>query len=789
MADRPSARQLPSRNSTVESDGSTTTSKAATSSSSSGDSTIPTELHPLVIQRNLRPLLVQFLLQTTPQEFVEQLPKFFEALRSEEVCGDTARRLKTIRRALEEYIPHVQRTGGKEKRKTAIKPPNGLSATEKEGPALYIPLGRCYSDLYHRTIIQLTPAASRPSVLEVDVWMTWNLLLSNPYFRIFTSSSPLPHAAATTAAAGGASHPSQHQHQPSRRVAYPARCSELRMLWDWDQVWAAAAAIKKKPGGGEDGVHVFSEGLYQLLVPDPPAATGAPSPWTTMHALYYLTTAKGARGLDDGDNDSDSCSDAKQRRMVVCSRFLHVIRNHVDANLTDNCGDGRMCSDPVSVRSASAVQEPPAREEQRNARYRQLPMVGLSAAVNGNPLLTHVATSFVASGAAPGQGSSLAYLLQLFLLHQYQWHSTPGGVYNNLFRINRRLVYELATHLCAAPLSVPQLAVLMRWHSSENAIAELFRQGSFFFFLLCIAGNPLVHLRRRRELEAAPSLRRALGAIDTAKRNRKEKKRRPRVSNAIRQRLPLQRCYDFEEGNSQRIVESADEDLWEEKVKWADMHARANTITIPSVTEDLVLFLLLPAAAEGGSRRDGPLLSSIRGVPLRRLQVLNTKAYPPVDLFDAVAEEVRKVPESSSADAMHQVGNRVGSSHDRPFASAATSPAEWTAMEHHLWCLPASVLFHRLLRVARAWCWHHQQHHEQPQQGEQRWMRLTVGEWCRAALWDVEWGGDDELGSEMLWAVLAVADPHQSTHQLASAYSDSDSIREVAVKIPFTGVL
>lgn len=478
-------------------------------------------------------------------------------------------------------------------------------------------------------------------------------------------------------------------------------------------------------------------------------------------------------------------------------------------------------------------------------RLRQFISSGLSCAVDGgNAGATHrtpfssmsnisaPSSSASSFSALSGDAGSFRYLLHLFFVQKkYHQTSAGGGFYYALQRLNERFVQELAAYFFLAPMSVSRLAGVLQWYHSNGVanteVTLLFREYSFFYFLLWIGGNPFLHRQHQRQVESATALDQVRMACSGASRSGGSR-RHPNNNNS---------------NTSMDDGVAKEEDWMEEEIKEEGeylhlLYHKANVFT-PPVTIELLAFFVLKDGVEKnnsntndqekGSVKDNPpiderkvrtggggegkaqrcdpsafmnseasppiLLESIRGIKLNTLYVVNTSYATPMEIWEALGHI--KFPVSTSASASS-------------FSSSCVNT--WSRIEPFLWCAPYSLLKRRLSRVAQSFVEYaddHPPHHRslQPHSclsenerevllpasfsnahrkhtergvaaspppaacSSSSCVSITIKKWAEVLLWEVDWGGRTEsdrfsVACEMLWSLLALADPHEQHFQL-----------------------
>lgn len=686
------------------------------------------------------------------------------------------------------------------------------SSTHPVAPStdVLLQIGKAYMQHYYQSILGLhqlvyedgrdTCNPSMPPVTQVLRWMIYGLCLSDPYFRLVVNPwrGTLPLALP--------------------RIVYPGFSSLLLFNWDLEEYWIAAKAHCNRKGKKDAHEIEKKRGFSSGIVYRPPAlliaalhqhySTPLASRWSVWHSLYYLTSsspllpAAQISSLEEPSVASEELelfsvfqapySSGKQPRQPLLEEkewrsLVSTWFRLIDKNLPDNFGDaamesslsGRICTGLGGSTSGCDSSDSDSRENKigisSRRLYNEMPHVGCQEHLYGSvkfqrflhrgSSLTITSSSSTVSASQPS-GTSFRFLLyQLFTHHLFRQNSPGGGFHRGLQLINTRFLGDLGMHFFLSPISIPRLASLLQWHSEQIGGTktgmewrELFRQHSLLYFLLWVAGSPSMHRIQQRQLKNAavreelrdvfsslPDKRKTRGLVTT------------REENGFLHALK----------SSSSLWEKHTHFMEEEQKYFHLLEDRALVFT-PPVTVDLFAFFVVrsPDSGTPNSEEKKALLSSIRGVKLRTLSVLNTLDATPMEIWKAL--ELRFLPLNSAAPSDAE--------------PASFSPSHiWAELEPHIWCIPYSVLKHRLVRVALAWCRYNshssfplqlttEQHAmcEESSAGAHASPTLTIGEWVEALLWDQEYGvvspcivSAPSTACEMLFSLVALADPEE----------------------------
>lgn len=443
--------------------------------------------------------------------------------------------------------------------------------------------------------------------------------------------------------------------------------------------------------------------------------------------------------------------------------------------------------------------------------YSKIPHVGFRELLHGPPRLRQFLSSFssapcgtsstTSGGVLPSSPSStrtltlmnsevytLQYLMRLLFLNQMHVQtSSGGGFYLALERLSECLVFELGAQLWLAPLSVSRLGAILHWYSSSGVgvtdISHLFREHSFLYLLLWLSGNPSVHRQQRRQAKSVLAFdqMREMGMNDWSDPESREEGN-PMQDEIHFLRLLYDRASVFSRPVTIEIlaffvlrVGGGDDD---------PSHANEKRrLRNPLSAEEKKK---MPHGGENGeeaSEGENPvLLHRIRGVALQTVYVVNTVYATPMEVWECLEEVVcRSASSSSTSSSSFSEDPRMGIGSSKISANVAV----WARIEPLVWCVPYSLLKRRMSRVARGWVRHRDASRSVgrvstdagggfpssvPPPLSRTRPSLTIKEWAEALLWEREWSGGESANSavacEMIWSLLALADPFQEHFQL-----------------------
>eukprot|EP00796_Vickermania_ingenoplastis_P001348 gene1348-785_t len=649
-------------------------------------------------------------------------------------------------------------------------------------------VGRKYVEWYQSSVLQLVHlgsggAAPTPPPEEVLQWIVYGLLLSDPYFRLVGDAQL------------GSADPV---------VLYPVSPALLLFTWDLEAFWAEVkvrwqrlAAPKQHARSPAHTQQAEEEAMERVLCPEAvrrSATSSTTDGWTLWHSLYYVTSSPAVNAAEVLPIFARPTTlrrpDDRQQQDVPDKLFWQALlqqwTHSVDANLPDNLGATSVLPEPT----ASKTDEVTAERKALVKRYRCLPHVGYREYRFGSMRLRKLFESAGFGPSADGQQQSsdagpasprrspLRHLMyQLFTQGQNLQAAPPGGgFYRSLERLNTRLLGELAAGFWIAPVPVSRLAAVLNWHGKgeSQAIAEaaLFREQSLLYFLLWIGGQPMLHRTVEHQVSAARAMASVRAALSTPTRSP-----RGAAPHTHHQSLPpMEACVDFVPGGaSDPTPQHPPKARWSERTllerEAAFLHALHDKVHLsppPVTTERLAFFVLTPPREQENSPSTGAhssiLLRKFRGRALRRVGVLHTTDFTPMETWEALRAEILVTSTTTPpAACSHGVHPSTSSSMER----------EWTLMEPFVWVVPYSVLKRRLLRVAKGWCQFHAGADPTTVGPGLEHSVLSIRQWAQAALWEQELGGGGtcaqkdkmltpSIACEMLWALLCLADPDQT---------------------------
>lgn len=452
---------------------------------------------------------------------------------------------------------------------------------------------------------------------------------------------------------------------------------------------------------------------------------------------------------------------------------------------------------------------------------KEMPHVGFREVLSGPPRLRQLLSSvaYTAPGMSPPASDVgyIRYSMQLFFLHQkYVQTSAGGGFYLALQQLNERLVADLCAEFWLAPLAVSRLGAMLHWYSSSGVgdtdVSLLFREHSLLYFLLWLGGNPSVHRLQRRQVESVVAFDQMREIGMEGKRNAEGKEG---VVDVVQDEFHFLRT----------------------------LYYKSKVYTPPVLAEILAFFVLRaprdesdvslanetkrhqkPFQTKEGSHgvqpeeeregEDRVLLHRIRGVALQTLSVVNTAYATPMEVWACLEEMV--CPSSVSCS--------DGRETEMWSSGISTSVAVWARVEPLVWCVPYSLLKRRMAGVARGWVRHRgpsssgmrvptdlgsalccsssssssspERHgsnrRKAPSPRAPRTLSrtrpsFTIREWAEALLWEREWVGGSvanrAVACEMIWSLLALADPFQEHFQLTPPSGASDTTSTSHTKV------
>lgn len=459
-------------------------------------------------------------------------------------------------------------------------------------------------------------------------------------------------------------------------------------------------------------------------------------------------------------------------------------------------------------------------EESRRQRSSSLtPSTAMSTSVLGPPPFS---SSFF------GSVGSIRYLLHLFFVHK-KCHQTSsgGGFYHVLERLNERLIVELGAYFLLAPISVSRLAAVLQWYQingvGNTEISLFFREHSFLYFLLWTSGNPFFHRQHQRQAEAAVALDHVRAACGESEEEGDHEENEEDMAAIREEAVHLDTLYYKANVFTPPVTIEL---LAFFVLKW-DMEEKNHTQAEPGVRgllsrmegnerkERKTPYDVPTTTTSTAEDNDVPpiLLDCIRGVKLNTLYVVNTAYATPMEVWECLEQMI--APVASAAPAAHSRERATSRSSSLKDTSTSSVQA-WARIEPFVWCAPYSLLKRRMTRVARrmisfrhpsssvsssisdasSWDGSDRTSVSDMVEGTSPILRppfhaapplpvspsrhsvssFTIKEWAVALLWELEWGGGSGVrdnsrdrvstACEMIWSLLALADPQQQHFQL-----------------------